>query len=48
MERLSGGGLEPWLEVWEKVNRPLAMTDNPDRKQVVLNIFFTMERALRS
>ena len=48
MERLSGGGLEPWLEVWEKVNRQLARADNLDRKQVVLNVFFTMERALRS
>ena len=48
MERLSGGGLEPWLEVWEKVNRLLARADNLDRKQVVLNVIFTMERALRS
>ncbi len=48
MERLSSGGLEPWLEVWEKVNRLLARADNLDRKQVVLNVFFTMESALRS
>ena len=48
MERLSSCGLEPWLEVWEKVNRLLARADNLDRKQVVLNVFFTMERALRS
>ena len=48
MERLASGGLEPWLEVWEKVNRLLARADNLDRKQVVLNVFFTMERALRS
>ena len=48
MERLSGGGLEPWLEVWDKVNRLLARADKLDRKQVVLNVFFTMERALRS
>ena len=48
MERLSSGGLEPWLEVWEKVNRLLARADNLDRKQVVLNVFFTLESALRS
>ena len=48
MERLSSGGLEPWLEVWEKVNCLLARADNLDRKQVVLNVFFTMESALRS
>ena len=48
MERLSSGGLEPWLEVWEKVNHLLARADNMDRKQVVLNVFFTMESALRS
>jgi DNA polymerase-3 subunit delta' len=47
MERLSSGGLEPWLEVWEKVNRLLARADKQDRMQVVLNVFFTMERALR-
>lgn len=48
MARLSSGGLEPWLEVWDKVNRLLARADKQDRKQVVLNVFFTMERALRS
>ena len=48
MARLSGAGLEPWLEVWDKVNHLLAGADKMDRKQVVLNVFFTMERALRS
>ena len=48
MERLSSGGLERWLEVWEKVNPLLARADKLDRKQVVLNVFFTMESALRS
>jgi len=51
MERLyRGPGLDCWLEVWEKVNRLLAKSDgaNLDRKQVVLNVFHTLENAVRS
>ena len=43
-------GLDRWLEVWEKINHLLAKTDSAhlDRKQVVLNVFLTLENAVRS
>ena len=43
-------GLDRWLEVWEKINHLLARTDSArlDRKQVVLNVFLTLENAVRS
>ncbi len=48
--RLTGaGGLDCWLEVWEKINRLLARTEtaNLDRKQVVLNVFLAIAGAVR-
>jgi len=41
--------LDRWLQVWEKINLLLARTDgaNLDRKQVVLNVFLTLEDAVR-
>jgi DNA polymerase-3 subunit delta' len=41
-------GLDRWFEVWEKINRLLDKTDhaNLDRKQVVLNVFLTLENAV--
>ncbi len=50
-ERLLGlGGVEQWMEVWEKVTRLIAQADgiNLDRKQVVLGAFHAMERAARA
>ncbi len=50
MERLSQtASLDRWLEVWEKVSGLLARTDgaNLDRKQVVLNVFLSLETAVR-
>ncbi len=50
-ERLIGlGGVEQWMEVWEKVTRLIAQADsiNLDRKQVVLGAFHAMERAARA
>lgn len=50
IERLSQtGSLDRWLEVWEKVTVLLARADgaNLDRRQVVLNIFFSLETAVR-
>ena len=42
--------VEQWMEVWEKVTRLIAQADsiNLDRKQVVLNVFYAMERAARA
>ncbi|NQV83811.1 MAG: DNA polymerase III subunit delta' [Rhodospirillales bacterium] len=51
MDRLGGVvGLDRWFEVWEKINHLLARTEqiNLDRKQVVLNVFLTIENAARS
>ncbi len=51
MGRLAGAAsLDRWLEVWEKINRLLVKTDpiNLSRKQVVLNVFLTLENAVRS
>jgi DNA polymerase-3 subunit delta' len=50
MKRLLGGrGLDPWLEVWEKITRLLARAEsaNLSPKQVVLNVFFALENAAR-
>ncbi len=43
-------GLDNWLEVWENVSRMLERTDavNLDRKQSILNIFFTLESTVRA
>ena len=42
--------LDRWLDVWEKITRLLARVDGAslDRKQVVLNVFLTLEDAVRS
>jgi DNA polymerase-3 subunit delta' len=44
------GGLDRWLEVWEKISRLLDRTENVnlDRKQVILNMFLAIEAAARS
>ncbi len=50
MKRLLGGrGLDPWLEVWEKITRLLARAEsaNLSSKQVVLNVFLALENAAR-
>jgi DNA polymerase-3 subunit delta' len=50
IERLSAAAsLERWLAAWDKVTRLLARADgaNLDRKQVLLNVFFTVEGAAR-
>jgi DNA polymerase-3 subunit delta' len=50
MARLAGrGGLDRWIEVWENLGRLFAQADgvNLDRKQVVLNAFFSLEAAAR-
>ena len=43
-------GLDRWLEVWEKSNDLLARAENAnlDRKQVVLDLFLTLQGAVRS
>ncbi len=45
----AAAGLDRWFEVWEKINRLLDKTDsvNLNRKQVVLNVFLTLENAVR-
>ncbi len=50
MRRLAARrGLDQWVEVWEKLTHLFALADsvNLDRKQVVLNAFFTLEEAAR-
>jgi DNA polymerase-3 subunit delta' len=50
MARLAArGGLDCWIEVWENLGRLFAQADgvNLDRKQVVLNAFFSLEAAAR-
>jgi DNA polymerase-3 subunit delta' len=50
MARLAArGGLDRWIEVWENLGRLFAQADgvNLDRKQVVLNAFFSLEAAAR-
>lgn len=49
MDRLGqAAGLDRWFELWEKINRLLDKTEhaNLDRKQVVLNVFLTLENAV--
>ena len=50
MRRLAGRrGLDQWVDVWENLNQLFALADsvNLDRKQVVLNAFFTLAEAAR-
>ena len=50
MRRLAErGGLDQWVEVWEKLTHLFAQAEgiNLDRKQVVLNAFFALEEAAR-
>jgi DNA polymerase-3 subunit delta' len=50
MARLAARGrLDRWIEVWENLGRLFAHADgvNLDRKQVVLNAFFSLEAAAR-
>ena len=50
MRRLAGRrGLDQWVAVWEKLTHLFAQAEgiNLDRKQVVLNAFFTLEEAAR-
>lgn len=46
---LAAGGLERWLEVWEKITTLLARTDgaNLDRKSVILHAVLTIDKAAR-
>ena len=47
MQRLlAKGGLEGWMELWEKWSRQLARADvtAPNRKQMVLGVFYDMAR----
>jgi DNA polymerase-3 subunit delta' len=46
---LSRRGLDRWVEVWDKITHLFAQADavNLDRKQVVLNAFFSLEEAAR-
>ena len=47
---LRAGGLDQWVEVWEKVSHLFARAEavNLDRKQVVLDAFLMVERRARS
>jgi DNA polymerase III subunit delta' len=50
MRRLAGRrGLDQWVDVWENLTQLFASADevNLDRKQVVLNAFFTLAEAAR-
>jgi DNA polymerase-3 subunit delta' len=42
---MQAGGVEPWLEVWEKINRLADQADrlNLDRKQILFNMFHTLK-----
>lgn len=44
------GGLDRWMEVWDKINRLAVQSDalNLDRKQVMLSLFFAVQRAARA
>jgi len=51
MARLCAGrGLDQWVEVWENVRHLAARTDavNLDRKQVLISLFSTLEKAAKS
>ncbi len=45
----AGANLAEWVEVWEKISRLSAEAERShlDRKQVLLNVFHTLERAVR-
>jgi DNA polymerase-3 subunit delta' len=47
---LAAGGVDRWMEVWEKITRLTDQTDglNLDRKQVVLNVFHALGEAARA
>ena len=48
MRRIAGqGGLDRWIELWEKVNSSLTEAEglNLDRKQIVLNVFGSLQAA---
>ncbi len=47
---LGRGGLDRWVEVWEKINHLFACADSVglDRKQVVLTAFLTLKSATRA
>ncbi len=50
MRRLAAAsGLDRWLEVWEKINRLLALAGGAklERKQVILNVFHALENTAR-
>ena len=44
------GGLDRWMEVWDKINRLAVQSEalNLDRKQVMLGLFFALQRAARA
>ncbi|MEO5374643.1 MAG: DNA polymerase III subunit delta' [Alphaproteobacteria bacterium] len=51
MTRLTrGGGLDQWVEVWEKITRLFARADavSLDRRQVILNAFLAVGKLARS
>lgn len=43
------GGLDPWLQVWEKMGRLFASADRVhlDRRQIALNVMMMLDEALR-
>jgi len=45
----AGSSLAEWVEVWEKINRLSSMAErgNLDRRQVLVNVFHTLEGAVR-
>ena len=45
----AGANLAEWVEVWEKINRLSAVAErsNLDRRQVLVNVFHTLEGAVR-
>lgn len=47
---LAAAGLDRWLDLWDKANRAFERAEavNLDRKQVLLNTFLSLERAVRS
>jgi DNA polymerase-3 subunit delta' len=51
MARLCAGhSLEQWVQVWENVRHLVAKADavNLDRKQVLVSLFSTLEKAVKS
>lgn len=47
---VTSGGLDPWIEVWEKTSQLFQQANglNLDRKQVILNTFMSIEAAAQS